>query len=236
VGKRLRALKLETHEAYLNVLKKDQNGDELVNLLDAISTNVTSFFREADHFVFVSKVFAEWIAAGQTRFRFWSAACSSGEEPYSLAMKLLEVADGRPLDMKILGTDISTKVLAHCLSGIYDEGRLETVPRQLLVKYFDKQTDQNGGVQWKVKASLSNLTVFRRLNLSTPPFLMKGPLDIVFCRNVMIYFDKEVRSRLISEIFRLLKPGGYLLVGHAESLTGLETGFKPVMPSVYVKK
>ncbi len=231
VGKRLRALKLETHEAYLEVLQKDESGDELVSLLDAISTNVTSFFREADHFEFVGKVFSEWVESGQQRFRFWSAACSSGEEPYSLAMKLLETADIRQLDVKILGTDISTKVLAHCLQGVYDEARLETVPRQLLAKYFEKQGDL-----WKVRPQLQNMTVFRRLNLSVPPFPMKGPLDMVFCRNVMIYFDKEVRSRLISEIYRLLKPGGFLLVGHAESLTGLDTGFKPVRPSVYVKK
>lgn len=233
VGKRLRALKLETYKEYLDVLQKDESGDELVNLLDAISTNVTSFFREADHFEFVGKVFSEWIESGQQRFRFWSAACSSGEEPYSLAMKLFETSDLTKLDVKILGTDISTKVLAHCLQGVYDEARLETVSRQLLSKYFVKQGDTG---LWKVRPELQAMTVFRRLNLSTPPFPMKGPLDLVFCRNVMIYFDKEVRSRLISEIHRLLKPGGFLLVGHSESLTGVDAGFKPVRPSVYVKK
>jgi len=236
VGKRLRALKLDTHEAYLDILQQDQTGDELVSLLDAISTNVTSFFREADHFEFVGKVFSEWVEAGQQRFRFWSAACSSGEEPYSLAMKLLETANTAALDVKILGTDISTKVLAHCLQGEYDETRLETVPRPLLTKYFEKQSGDAGSPVWKVRPQLQSMTVFRRLNLSVPPFPMKGPLDMVFCRNVMIYFDKEVRTRLISEIYRLLKTGGYLLVGHAESLTGLDTGFKPVRPSVYVKK
>ena len=236
IGKRLRALKLQTHDEYLEHLRADKTGDELVSLLDAISTNVTSFFREADHFEFVGHVFGEWLKSGQERFRFWSAACSSGEECYSLAMKLLEVADGRRPDMKILGTDISTKVLAHCLNGFYDMSRLETVPKFLLEKYFDRATATDGTPGYRVRQPLRDLNVFRRLNLSTPPFPMKGPLDIVFCRNVMIYFDKEVRSRLLSEIYRLLRPGGYVLVGHAESLTGLETGFKSVQPSVYMKK
>jgi chemotaxis protein methyltransferase CheR len=217
-------------------LESGRNSDEIINLLDVISTNVTSFFREIEHFDLTEKFVGEWLAAGQRRFRFWSAASSSGEEPYSLAMKLCEIFGNTKVDAKILGTDISTRVLQLCMQGVYDKQRLMTVPEEWLAKYFTREISPEGEEQWRARPILQNMISFRRANLSTPPFPIKGPMDLVFCRNVMIYFDKEVRTRLVSEIFRVLRPGGYLFVGHSESLTSLQTEFKLVRPSVYMKE
>jgi len=201
IGKRMRVLGIENHAEYLKRIIADESGDEIVHLLDVISTNVTSFFREPKHFDFLKEAFSKWLAAGQKRFRLWCAACSSGEEPYTMAMVLREVASGyNGIDIKILATDISTQALAKCKEGRYEEKKVGTIPRPML-----------------------------------KPFPMRGPLDNVFCRNVMIYFDNTVRKRLLDSIYKLLKPGGYLMVGHAESLTGMVSDFKTVHPAIYTK-
>ncbi len=234
VGKRMRALGLQRHGDYLDYVLRDAAGDEMVHLLDAISTNVTSFFREPEHFTFLGDVVKGWVARGQRRFRFWSAACSTGEEPYTLAMTLCEAIPEAGLDVKILGSDISTQVLRTCVDGVYGRAKLKGVSPELRQKYFDKRRDGED-VSYAVKPRLAGLVTFGRLNLSTPPYPMRGPFDVVFCRNVMIYFDNDVRRRLLSEIGRLLKPGGYLMVGHAESLTGMLMDLKVVRPSIYMK-
>jgi len=235
IGKRMRELGIQDHRRYLQYVMDDETGNEIVHLLDAISTNVTSFFREADHFEFITRAVTGWLAAGQRRFRFWSAACSSGEEPYSLAMTLLEIPDMRSADVRILATDISTRVLERCRIGRYAPDRIGPVPARLRDRYFDRHRDP-GGLTYTVKDELKRLVVFARLNLAEPPFPMRGPMDLVLCRNVMIYFDNQVRARLLAEIYRLLKPGGYLLVGHSESLAGVPTEFQTVAPSIYVKR
>jgi len=234
VSRRLRVLGIDSYEAYLRRLMHDQSGDEIAQLLDAISTNVTSFFREPSHFEFLARAMTEWLAAGQRRFRVWSAACSVGEEPYSMAITMLQAAQGSDPDVKILATDISTRVLETCRRGTYQQERLNTVPRALRERYFTYDCSQNPP-RYTVKNPLRKRIVFRRLNLSAPPFPMHGPLDAIFCRNVMIYFDKVVRARLLQELQRLLRPGGYLMVGHAETLTGMVTELKNVRPSIYVK-
>lgn len=234
VGKRMRKLEITDHRQYLRYLLDDSTGTEVVHLIDAISTNVTSFFREPHHFEFLTEVFRGWLAAGQSRFRFWSAASSTGEEPYTLAMTLLEAIDGYHGDLRILATDISTRVLDVCRAGVYDEEKLKTVPKLLRARYFDRP-DRNGTKDYKVKDILKRVLVFERINLSTPPYPMRGPLDAIFCRNVMIYFDKPVREKFLAEAHRLIKPGGYLMVGHAENLTGLSHGFRVVKPSIYLK-
>jgi chemotaxis protein methyltransferase CheR len=206
-------------------------------LVDAISTNVTGFFRERAHFEFLAKAMGRWLAAGQRRFRIWSAACSTGEEPYSIAITMLEAATrGRGgADMRILATDISTRVLETSRQGTYQQERLDAVSPILRKRYFTPDEPQNPA-HYTVKDVLSRMVVFRRLNLSAPPFPMRGPLDVIFCRNVMIYFDRRVRERLLEELRRLLRPGGYLMVGHAESLTGMTGGFQAVRPSTYTKR
>lgn len=233
VGKRMRALGLQSHADYLDCVTGDETGEEIVHLLDAISTNLTSFFREPDHFDHLTNAFRSWIDEGQTRIRIWSAASSTGEEPYSIAMTIHE-AMNRPVDVKILATDICTRVLRTCRQGHYAPERVKNVPPALRNRYFINHGSRKDPI-FEVAPSLKEMIVFQRLNLSKPPFPMKGPLDAVFCRNVMIYFDNEVRSRLLREIHRLLKPGGLLMVGHSESLIGLKTEFTPVSASVYVK-
>jgi chemotaxis protein methyltransferase CheR len=234
VGKRMRTLGLAEHGDYLQRLYDDTTGTELVQLLDAISTNVTSFFRESAHFDFLGEALAQWRGQGQRRFRIWSAASSTGEEPYTIAMTALEALKEPAIDLKILATDISTRVLEVCRRGQYAHARVEPVPPALLHKYFQKQQNGHDPV-YEVTEELKRLVKFGRLNLSTPPFPMTGPLDVVFCRNVMIYFDEAVRRRLVGEVERLLKPGGFFMIGHSESLTGLTNRFRIIKPSVYRK-
>ncbi len=234
IGKRMRILGMAEFKTYLSMVRADPAGEELVHLLDAISTNVTSFFREPAHFDLIRELFDGWLSAGQRRFRFWSAASSTGEEPYTLAMTLAEVLCGRDVDLKILATDISSRVLETASLGEYSESKLSGIPPAFRGKYFNKIGDR-GDFHFKIKDDLRKWVVFKRFNLSTPPFPMPGPLDLVLCRNVMIYFDNHVRQGLLSEIYRMLKPEGYLLVGHAESLNGIKTDFKVVRPSIYRK-
>lgn len=234
VGKRMRALSIVDFDEYFEYVVRDESGQELVQLIDAISTNVTSFYRESQHFELLGSLLNQWQAAGQRRFRIWCAASSTGEEPYTIAITVAESLNGSGMDVKVLATDISTRVLAKCQQGIYDAQKVDSVPPALRERYFDRiQEDRQ--THYRVKDKLRNLVLFRRLNLATPPFPMRGPMDVVFCRNVMIYFDNQVRHRLLDEVHRLLKPGGYLMVGHAESLTGLVSTFRTVRPSVYVK-
>lgn len=231
IGKRTRQLGLGSDDEYLSFVNNDTSGDELIHLLDAISTNVTFFFREIEHFHLISQCFIDWYSRGKRHFRFWSAGCSSGEEPYSIAMTLLDALAEKPLpDIKILATDLSTKVLSIAANGVYDNNKVEDLQSHQLLSYFEK-CDQG----YRINDDVRSLITFCRLNLSIMPFPMNGPMDMVLCRNVMIYFDQPFRQQLINEYHRLLKPGGYLLVGHSESLTGMTSGFKTVAPSVYMK-
>ncbi len=235
ISKRMRTLCIDDPRAYLRYIAEDESGDEMLNLLDAISTNVTHFFRDPDHFVFIRDVVSQWMRNGQRRFRFWSSACSSGEEPYSLAMSLRDIGmDNLTVDTKILATDISRRMLRRCGEAVYSETKMKGVERIRRTKYFEARRSP-GGTEYAVLAPLREMIRFRRLNLADTPFPMNGPLDVILCRNVMIYFNNELRSQLLEEMYRLLKPGGYLFVGHAESLTGILSKFKSVRPSIYVK-
>jgi chemotaxis protein methyltransferase CheR len=235
IAKRMRAIGLETHEQYLQFLLQEESGHEITHFLDVISTNVTSFFREPSHFDFLAKNVSHWLATGKDRIRIWCAAASTGEEPYSIAMTLLDAAGGRHIDMRILATDISTSALSQAQKGIYSRSALDGVPELYKRRFFVRQK-QNNEIVYGVNDVLKNIIVFRRLNLSKPPFPMTGRLDIVFCRNVMIYFDNSVRSRLVHEIHRLLIPSGYLLTGHAEGLTSIKTELRCLEPSIYQKQ
>lgn len=231
LGKRLRELGLTSYEAYLERLDADRDAnaesDELVLLLDAISTNVTSFFRERAGLDEIAARHARAVASGQRRLRYWSAASSSGQEAYSLAMLLAEATPTTGLDLAILGTDISTRVLAMARRGRYPLAQLDSVPTTL------HRHLRRDGELFEISPALRAQCVFNRLNLIKPPFPMKGPFDAVLCRNVMIYFDQPTRVQLIGEIHRLLKPGGLLVTGQAESLTGRIGGFRTVKPSMY---
>lgn len=234
VGKRMRKLSLTTHEEYLNFLLGDRSGAELSFFIDAISTNVTSFFREREHFDFLKKEFSGCLSRGQRRFRYWSAASSTGEEAYSLTMDLLDFQPPERIDLRILATDISNEVLEKARRGGYDGKKLENVSPAYRIRYFDAGHANNGG-EFIVNESVRRCVAFKTLNLSRPPFPMTGPFDAILCRNVMIYFDPGTREKLVAECYRLLKPGGHLLVGHSESLTGMQTPFTTIGPSIYVK-
>jgi chemotaxis protein methyltransferase CheR len=233
IRKRMRMLKLTSPTEYFNIIMNDETGLEVVLLLDAISTNVTSFYREPAHFDFLNQTVKDMTASGQTRFRIWCAASSSGEEPYTIAFTFREACD-RDVDVKILATDISTKVLALARDGIYEPVKLKGVPDHILKKYFTR-SKEGKTEQFCVKDGIKQMITFSRLNLVETPYPMKGPMDIIFCRNVMIYFDREVRKKLVEEFYRLIKPDGYLIVGHTESLVDVKTKFKRLGPSIYQK-
>ncbi len=236
VAKRQRALKLNTAREYMNYLKADETGEELIYFLDAISTNFTKFMREQDHFTLLASEVSKWAADGKKRLRIWCAASSSGEEPYTIAITILDALDGQSMDFKILATDISTNVLNTAKKGVYGQASIEPLSKAQRHKYFNRLTPRGEpNAQFEVKPEVKQHIMFKRLNLSKPPFPMKGPMDIVFCRNVMIYFDTRVRQGLISEIERLLRPGNMLITGHSETLTGISTGFQMIRPSLYQK-
>lgn len=235
INKRMRVLGMDSYESYLTLLTKDTEGTEITKFLDVISTNVTSFFREPEHFEFFGAQIAAWVEQGRSNIRIWSAASSTGEEPYSIAMTMLNSAGSKPPAMKVLATDISTNVLAAAQAGEYDLALVEKIPTSLRQRFFASSVSRDGRKCARASDEIRRMVLYRRLNLSRPPFPMKGDIDAVFCRNVMIYFDDETRTRLVAEIFRLLRPGGFLLTGHAESLTSLRTAFHCLRPSIYQK-
>lgn len=232
VSQRLRALGMKSFGDYLELLRQDRSGAELVQLIDAVSTNITHFFREDEHFSFLADAVETWLKAGANRLRVWSAACSTGEEPYSIAMTLADVVGGRNVDLRILATDISTRVLAEAQAGIYPEARLASVPAARRRTCFTRKELAEEAL-FEVKPELRRLVMFRRLNFKTMPYPIRGVFDVIFCRNAMIYFDRTQRERMIREFARLLKPGGYLLVGHAETLVGMSDCFRVIRPSIY---
>ena len=231
LGKRLRALELQTQRDYLDYLLADTSGEEIVQLLDVISTNHTYFFRENDHFVLLREYLQKWMHENVSKIRIWCAAASTGEEPYTLAMVCNEVFQNVPVDLRILASDISTRVLRICHEGVYPSERMREVSAELKQRWWHSQPNGN----WSAKEALRQRLTFARLNLMETPYPMKGPFDVVICRNVMIYFDRSGREKFVREAIRLLRPGGLLIVGHAESLAGIAHGFVTIKPSVYFK-
>ena len=225
----------EDAQAFLDHVKTDHSGEAVAGLIDAMSTNLTSFFRESQHFDYLRETFLPALIAkrkltGQQRLRGWSAGCSTGEEPYSLAMTLIEAAGSDVLDVKLLATDISRPVLETARQGVYDKARLDSVPVAFRTRYFEP----GGQGRFKAGQPLRDVVRFNHLNLmETWPFT--GPFDFIFCRNVMIYFDKPTQQRLVSRFYDCLEPGGLLFTGHSESLTGVSHKFKYVLPTIYAK-
>jgi len=237
VAKRLRALGIGTAQEYLEYLEQEPTGEEIVQFLDTISTNFTSFMREADHFDFLGSLAKEWLRSGRKRVRIWCAASSTGQEPYGIGMTLAEVFAGGEVDFRILATDISTKVLAHAEAGCYTQRELQALPRYLRARYFGRDSGWVSSAPiFRVAPKLRQHIVFKRLNLAELPYPMQGPFDAVFCRNVMIYFDHKTRVGLVSEVERLLRPGGFLITGHAETLTGIARVLKLIQPTIYERQ
>jgi len=237
VVKRLRAVRLSSFAAYCRLLQSPDSEEEFIHLIDVISTHHTAFFRENGHFQFIrDQVVPEMLVRARREswpcFRAWSAACSSGEEPYSLAITLKEALQGRPWPWHIEATDISHRVVHVAAAGIYGEESLNPVPASHRRAHFQRGVGPQAG-NYRVKASLRSGVSFRPLNLfgASPPF--PGLFQIILCRNVMIYFDRASQQELVNKLARHLVPGGYLLIGHAESLTGIDHLLQMVQPAVY---
>lgn len=229
--KRLRALGFSDFDAYLSFVEKEPGQREFAEMIDALTTNKTSFLREATHFDYLrDEVFPQLSG----KVRIWSAGCSSGEEPYTLAMLSQSHLANATGDVKILATDISHRVLATAKAGLYGADQLGDVPAPWLQQYWTRRPDAGGRVLYEAGPALKRLVHFAKLNLMAP-WPMRGPFDAIFCRNVMIYFDKATQQRLVERYWGLLRPGGHLFVGHSESLTGLAHRFRYVQPAVYVK-
>lgn len=234
VSRRMRALGIGTTDAYLAYLEGADREQELVHFLDVVTTNFTSFFREADHFALLQARLSAAIHKGERRFRLWSAACSSGQEPYSMAMVVLEAARGARVDVRVLATDLSTEMLELAREGTYSEQQIEGLPAPLRARYLEGVGPAGPGRAWRVTEPVRRLVMFRRMNLAKPPFALRtGCVDFAFCRNVMIYFDAPVRQALIRQMQRVLVPGGILAIGHTETLHGLDTDLVSLRPSVY---
>ena len=236
LGKRLRQTKFKTFRQYYNFLVEEDTGEELTQMLNAISTNLTSFFREANHFRFLeNEILPLYFNNSHPRqLNIWSAGCSSGEEAYSLAICLQEnLESDSPWRAKILATDISTKVLSKAVSGVYYESRIESIPQHVVRKYFQK-----GQGRWKgyfrLKPLIRSMVDFKRFNLMSS-FYFDERFDIIFCRNVMIYFDKKAQEKLVNKFYERLNPGGHLFIGHSESLLSINHPLKYVKPTIYMK-
>jgi chemotaxis protein methyltransferase CheR len=223
-----------TFGEYVTHLQSDTSGGELTALIDAIATNHTLFFREPQHFAFLASVVLPPLRARSERLPIlgWSAACSSGEEPYTIAMTAFEqFGDDAVKRVRLLASDLSTKALARAEAGIYKAERVAGMPRHLVLKYFDRRpTLPQGTVQ--VAKRVQSLVEFRQLNLlNTPP--PGRALDFIFCRNALIYFDRQIQQRVIQRLEDRLAPGGYLFTSHSETLNGLSHSMAWVAPAVY---
>ena len=240
LGTRMREGGFKSYMDYFKYIKEDRTETELVTLLDAISTNLTSFFREINHFHFLTKtIIPEMVAkkrtSGMKEARVWSAGCSSGEEPYSIAFTLMDHMETiQTWDVKILATDISTQMLERAARGLYKEDNVKSLPKNVVLKYFQKEQSEEKTF-YQVRKEVRDIVHFKRFNLMTATFPFKRKFDFIFCRNVMIYFDKPTQQTLINKFFNHLTPGGYLLIGHSESLTGVHHQFKYVQPTIYRK-
>jgi len=233
LGKILRRKQISSFKDYYKLVIKDPTGQELIQLLDAISTNFTHFFRENQHFEFLKNTVILNCSQNK-RIKIWSAGCSSGEEPYSIAITLLEaIKDIETWSVKILATDISTRVLEKAIRGVYQEEQLSTLPKVTLHKYFLRGKGLWAGY-YQVRPEVKKMVEFKRLNL-LEPFPFKTLFDVIFCRNVMIYFDRPTKENLITRFSQALVPGGYLFIGHSESLMGLKHRFKYIKPAIYQK-
>jgi chemotaxis protein methyltransferase CheR len=237
--RRLVTLGIPSLERYYDCVSAHDGHEERARMIDAITTNETRFFREPRQFDFlVEQVFPRWQAdadrgARSKRVRIWSAGCSSGEEPYSLAMLLAKhLPADKGWDTRLLATDISNRVLEKARKGIYDSERASDIPKDLQRRFMLQGFNDRQG-QMKVQVAIQEMVEFRRLNLNQEPYPVEGAFDAILCRNVLIYFDAASKQKVVTNLVRHLAAGGFLLVGHAESLTSLCAQLRSVEPTIY---
>lgn len=227
VMKRIRTLGLSGFSQYLKYLEKDKSGREFLSLVDVLTTNKTSFFRESQHFDFLrNEVMPEM--KGRS-VKWWSAGCSTGQEPVSCAIALLEQKIYKK-NVKILGTDLSRDVISIARQAVYPEKTLGGISETLRKKYFQPVE----GDRYVVDKDVREMITYGRLNLQKP-WPIDGPFHVIMCRNVMIYFNRETQQQLVSRFQDMLEPGGYLFLGHSESVAGANSGFQNICPAVYRK-
>ena len=237
LARRLRKLNLDNFDQYCDLLKTNP-GDELVEFINSITTNLTSFFREQHHFDFLNGKALKYLLKArqqERRIRIWSAGCSTGEEPYSIAMTILEtVPNIANWDIKILATDIDTNVLSNASQGIYDLKRIEGIDNARKRKWFLKSKNDERDGKVRVNPKLRELITFKPLNLMGD-WPMKGQFDILFCRNVVIYFNKETQRILFDRYANILKDDGYMFIGHSESLYKVTDKFSLIGNTIHKK-
>ncbi len=224
------------YSGYIDMVFADKSGTEVVNLLNRLTTNHTYFRREPEHYQFMNEVFLPEIkqkAASTKTIYIWSAACSSGEEPYTNEIEMMEFfgPDAMNWDTKILATDISRKVLAKAQQGVYHAESMKNLDPKVIKKYFIPMENDC----YRVTDELKKRVVFKVFNLMEPIPYRKHPFDLIFCRNVMIYFDAETKNALVNRFYDVLAPGGYLFIGHAESIPRDATNYEYVKPAIYRK-
>jgi len=240
LSRRLRALGLTSFQKYYEYVRSQgPSGAEVTEFINAVTTNKTDFYREPHHFDFVKNHIIPEVEKrtrpGCRQLRMWHAGCSTGEEPYTMSIVLHEALSKRePWSVQQLATDIDTNVLQHALQGRYDLERLDPVPTELRKRYFLRGKGEQAGMA-RIRSELAEWLTFRRLNLLAEPwpFSRNPQFDIIFCRNVMIYFDKPTQEKLVERFRKILAPGGYLLIGHSESLLGISSGFSCLGNTIY---
>jgi len=230
LARRLRALNLQGFTEYLDLLER-KGGDEWERFVNSLTTNLTSFFREPHHF----PIFAEHLRKLGTRrpIRVWCSAASTGEEPYSIAMTVAETFGMEATHVSIIASDLDTNVLATAQKGVYPLDRVEKMSPERLRKFFLKGTGAQEG-QAAIRPELKRMIEFRRINLLDQSYTVKGPLDVIFCRNVMIYFDKPTQYKILSRFAPMMQPDGLLFAGHSESFLHAADLFRSLGKTVYV--
>jgi chemotaxis protein methyltransferase CheR len=232
LARRLRILQLDSFDDYCDLLT--EGSPELTEFVNAITTNLTAFFRESHHFDFlINSAFPDLLTrrSNTKKLRVWSAGCSTGEEPYSIAMTLKSFSGFAHWDTKILATDLDSNVLERARRGIYSADKCAGIPQSY--SRFLKRNSSTGDI--KIRDDLQQQIAFKQLNL-LEAWPMKGPFDIIFCRNVVIYFDQETQKRLFSRYHQILADGGYLFIGHSENLNRVSNDFLSLGKTMYKKK
>jgi chemotaxis protein methyltransferase CheR len=239
--KRLRALQMSDFREYCDFLfEQDGMDHEQVHLIDAVTTNKTEFFREPDHFAFLQKEALPRLLAGRPgedrQIKVWSAASSIGAEPYTIAMVLADLAAGpQPFRFQVLGTDICTAVLDQAVTAVYPLEMMDQVPATLQQRYVMRSLDKNRKLV-RIVPELRRQVHFRQLNLMEGRYPVDTDMDVIFCRNILIYFDKPTQRAVLTRLARHLRPGGYLILGHSESMAGVDLPLRQIAPTIFCRR
>ncbi len=235
--KRLKQLQIPDFKSYVEYVFSAQGENEIIHMMDVVSTNKTDFFREPVHFEFLENELLPHLHQinGRTITKFWSAGCSSGEEPYTLAIVLQQFKEKNPgFDYQILATDISTQMLQQGANAIYKEEKIEIVPLSLKKKYFLKSKDPNDP-RVRVTKQLRDKVSFQRLNFMDSSYGVNELFDVIFCRNALIYFERENQEMVINKLCGKLNAQGFFFLGHSESITNMQVPLKSIKPTIFRK-